>query len=68
MGLCCVRREGSGMGVVVLNAMCRGVGTLGVFASGYLLVLRTPPALGHSTCGKRAVDFSEKELVRVEAW
>ena len=53
VGLCCVRREGSGMGVVVLNAMRRGVGTLGVFASGYLLVVGTPTALGRSTCVER---------------
>ena len=53
MGLCCVRREGSGVGVVVLNTMRRGVGTLGVFASGYLLVIETPTALGSSTCVER---------------
>ena len=53
VGLCCVRREGSGMGVVVLNAMRRGVGTLGVFASGYLHVVGTPTALGRSTCVER---------------
>ena len=53
MGLCCVRRDGLGMGVVVLNAKRRGVGTLGVFASGYLLVIGTPTALGRSTCVER---------------
>ena len=37
----------------MLYAMRGGVGTLRVFASGYLLVLRTPPALGRSTCVER---------------
>ena len=61
VGLCCVRREGSGMGVVVLDAMRRGVGTLGVFASGYLLVVGTPTVLGRFTC-------VERELLILQRW
>ena len=58
--LCCVRREGSGTGggVECYAYMRRGVGTLGVFASGYLLVVGTPTALG----------LAEKALFRVETW
>ena len=53
MGLCCVMCGSSGMGVVGLGAMRRGVGTLRVFGSENLLVLGTPPALGRSTCEER---------------
>ena len=58
------------MGEVVLNAMRRGVGTLGVFSSGYLLVVGTPTALGRSTCVERELllDFAEEALIRVETW
>ena len=58
------------MGVVGLGAMRRGVGTLRVFGSEYLLVLGTPPALGRSTCEERerAADFPEKELIGGEIW
>ena len=38
---------------MLLNAMRGGVGTLRVFASGYLLVVGTPTALGRSTCVER---------------
>ena len=34
-----------------------------------LTCLKNSPSLGLlNLCGKRAVDFPEKELVRVEAW
>jgi hypothetical protein len=59
VGLCCVRRAGLGMEVVVLNAMRRGA----------LTCLKNSPSLGSlNLCGKRAVDFLEKELFRVETW
>ena len=54
MGLCCVRHEGSGMGVVVLNAMRGGVGTLAESVCVRVLTcLKNSPALGHSTCVER---------------